>query len=325
MECLIHHCLIQTLDCQSNLFIPSGATDDLSDVEKDFLEAKIKKIFAQDKRFCELKSDLKMNELLKEYKPEELITMAQTLSQAIFDMKMKAGLHQLFDLIFVQFRYDEIEYLLMLDTPLKTYYTHHMTTEEGPINRIIQYKAILSEGIGKEDCVLLLDYRNHQIEIKENRIDYQGEKKFLYQDLIFDLKSEMTEKEIFKVAESQVKEISRKYEIDLKETLPALKSSIDECEVFEPLKIAEAVFEKAPIAKMEFKRSVEEAGVPESATFDQARLSKKERTMKFVTEAGIEIIIPSSYLKRKDKVEILNHPDGTTSIEIKNITKLKNR
>ncbi|HBC96700.1 MAG TPA: hypothetical protein DC034_07910 [Clostridium sp.] len=49
-------------------------------------------------------------------------------------------------------------------------------------------------------------------------------------------------------------------------------------------------------------------------------LDKKiPRTQKLVTDDGIEIKIPTSYLTNGNKIEFLNNPDGTISILLKNI------
>lgn len=81
------------------------------------------------------------------------------------------------------------------------------------------------------------------------------------------------------------------------------------------------------IAQNEFKMKIKNEGFKEDyfIPHEEIVLPKKNRTMKYVTESGIEIIVPANIIKRKDKVEITTNPDGATSIEIKNISKLKNK
>lgn len=43
------------------------------------------------------------------------------------------------------------------------------------------------------------------------------------------------------------------------------------------------------------------------------------------TDIGIEITFPVDYFKYNDYLEFINNPDGTISIQIKNISKLINK
>ena len=54
-------------------------------------------------------------------------------------------------------------------------------------------------------------------------------------------------------------------------------------------------------------------------------ISVMEMLIAMITDAGIEIIVPSSLLKRTDLIEITTHDDGTSSIELHNIGQIKNR
>lgn len=326
MEILIHQVLLVILDTETNTRVPSEATEDFSDQEKNFLITKIKKARAMDQRRSRLTSEGKNNGLFKMYQPQQLQPLADSLSQQIFDWKMQLGLHEMSDCFFVNCRIDEVETLFILDTSLKTQFTHHTKIEEGhSLNQLVPYRGILCEGIGKEDRFVFWDWRNNTISIKENKVDYNEKSVALFADILFDLTMPPTQQEVVQIMEKSVRELSNKYELDLKKTLPQLKSAISACDFLEPEVVAKTVFEASPIVGEEFRISVADAGVKEAVAVDQKRLPKKDRTMKFVTEAGIEIIIPATYLKRKDKVEIINNPDGTTSIEIKNIEKLKNR
>jgi len=49
------------------------------------------------------------------------------------------------------------------------------------------------------------------------------------------------------------------------------------------------------------------------------------KKQKFVTDTGIEISIPGDQLSRNDIIEFKNNPDGTISVEIKNIGLLNQR
>ena len=90
------------------------------------------------------------------------------------------------------------------------------------------------------------------------------------------------------------------------------------------VELADTIFEEKKMICDDFVASVQESGINTKIPFDSQKLEKKDRMVRFVTETGIEISIPAQYIKRKDFVEIVNHSNGTVSIEIKNISDLKN-
>lgn len=326
MEILIHQYLFMILDTENNMLIPSQSADVKDDTEKLFVEAMLKKMIGKKLRSCSIQSNQENNQLLKNYTAFSLPFLAEKIAPQLFEYKMQVGRHELSDLFFIECRMEEIEYIAILDKPLKKALSHHTIAHESQsFNQLISINNVVGDGLGKEDSWLLYDYKNDEAFVDGTKVIYQGESKNLFADLLFDISTSLKEKEVVEVMEKSVKEISRKYDLDLQETLPELKSAFADCDFLEVEEVAKTVFDKLPAAKEEFRIQVENAGVKNSIPFESERLPKKDRTVKLVTESGIEIVIPSACLKRKDKVEIINHPDGTSSIEIKNIEKLKNR
>ena len=52
---------------------------------------------------------------------------------------------------------------------------------------------------------------------------------------------------------------------------------------------------------------------------------KAGRSHKIKTDTGIEITFPSEYIENTDFIRFINNPDGTLSIELKNIGKIVNK
>lgn len=165
----------------------------------------------------------------------------------------------------------------------------------------------------------MFDYLNEELQIFE-----ANDNKNLFEKM-FEIESKPTTKEAFKVFESKVIEACQNNGIPLSDTLPDFKNTFVEAKRIDPELIAKEVFNDNLIAQNEFKMKIKNEGFKEDyfIPHEEIVLPKKNRTMKYVTESGIEIIVPANIIKRKDKVEITTNPDGTTSIEIKNISKLK--
>lgn len=321
----IHQMLFLILDTEKDSFVSSSILD-LRDEEREFIKKKVQKVLSSDQRKAYLNSDEKHNLCLKQFELSKFEEISLILGQSYFNLKKEKGLYELSDLFFVDFNAEGINYYLMLDLPLKKALTHQIDfIEDRTVNHLIETAVLGSDLLVKEDSFILLDWKDQNITVKDQRLDVNGSLCKLMENHLFDLSASPTLTETVSFMEKTVKEISNKYEFDLKEILPQFKSAVEDCEFLEAKTMAKKVFEKSPVASEEFRISMENSGYAEPVAKEGKPLPKKDRTMKFVTESGIEIIVPSSYLKRKDKIEIHQNPDGTTSISIKNIEKLNNR
>lgn len=322
----IKNMLFLILDTEKDTLVTSSMPNSLNEEEKEFIRKKIQRVLSADQRKAYLNSDEKYNLYLKQFELSKFEEISLVLAEAYFNLKKMKGLHELSDLFFVDFKDEGINYYLMLDLPLKKGLMHQIEFDQDRvINRLVEARVLGSEPLTKEDSFVLLDWKNQNVSIKEHRVDANGSLCELLGSHLFDLSTSLTLTETVSFMEKTVKEISNKYELDLKEILPQFKSAVDECEVLESKTMAKKVFEKSPVASEEFRIKLESSGFTEPVIKEGKPLPKKDRTMKFITESGIEIIVPASYLKRKDKIEIQKNPDGTTSISIKNIEKLNNR
>ena len=84
--------------------------------------------------------------------------------------------------------------------------------------------------------------------------------------------------------------------------------------------IAQATFGDDFTVKERFREEAAKKGLTQRKVEVSDNIeSKIFKKQKFVTDSGIELSIPTDYLMREDIVEFRNNPDGTISVEIKNI------
>ena len=89
--------------------------------------------------------------------------------------------------------------------------------------------------------------------------------------------------------------------------------------------IAEELFAEKPLAKAEFKEELKKQGVPTAIEVEYVKPTRSDKVQKIKTDKGIEIIIPVDYMNTKEFVEFKNQPDGTISIQLKNITHITSK
>ena len=71
-------------------------------------------------------------------------------------------------------------------------------------------------------------------------------------------------------------------------------------------------------------KEVKNACIPDAVKVDMDLALKKGKNHRIKTDTGIEIAFPADYFKNTDYIEIINNPDGTLSIALKNIGKITN-
>ena len=90
--------------------------------------------------------------------------------------------------------------------------------------------------------------------------------------------------------------------------------------------IAEKVFSDNISAQQQYKEKMTDKMVDKSIPVENTqKYEKKFRVQKFKLDSGIEISIPMSVYQDKNKVEFMNHPDGTMSLVIKDIDSVLNK
>ena len=325
MELYIEQMACSLLDTSSGMMHQGKLKDDFNELDHKTEESLIKKAFGAHPKdaFLTEKSPVWLR---KQQDIEDLDAYYQELTKAWYDMKMKAGLHEVSAFLCIQYQRDNMDEVLFVDNVLsEAMVVQAVPTPIGLDYQTMKINSVVTSSISKKDRFLLWQWRNEDLRLKEDPAQIEGEVLHLWSDKLLHLKADKTEKEIYQVIEQAVKDISFNHGIPQEETLPELKAVLSDVEKVTPEAVAHAVFEHRPDAQVVLKARMADHGISEPVSFDFSRLAKKDRTLKMITDAGIEIIVPSSLLKRTDLIEITTHDDGTSSIELHNIGQIKNK
>lgn len=325
MEIVLDQISCSLLDCTSGTYHIGTLRDDFSELEKKTAESFIKKAFGAHPKDAFL-TEKSPAWLRRQQDIEDLEKYIEEVTEAWYNMKMNAGLHEVSSFFVISYQRDGMEEVLFLDNVLsEAMIVQAVPSVSGLDHQLMKINSVMTSAFSKKDRFLIWQWRNEDLRIKEDPAQIEGETLHLWSEKLFHLKADKTEKEIYQVIEQAVKDISFNHGIPVEQTLPELKAVLSEPEKIVPDQIAKTVFEHRPDAQVVLRERMAMKGISEPVSFDSARLSKKDRTLKMVTDSGIEIIVPSSLLKRTDLIEITTHEDGTSSIELHNISQLKNK
>lgn len=321
--------IVHILDCEHNTCITSNAC--LMDIQPEIdkmLQTKANKVFASSaKKIGEFKEGSHLEHWINQYKEGELDfeQMSNEIANYIFNAKMKYALYQSSDLIVSEVVQEGRRYLLVLDNSYNEGITHNLLqNEQEVVNDIIPYKTLLSVNLVKNDRAFLVELSDYSIHCVESKVEIEGEKVNFFADIVLESTTTPSYKEAVKSISKITEDLADKYDLDEMEIMPRMKSIIkDNVESQIPIHIedvASALFADKPIAKEDFKEELRKQGVQKDIEVEYVKPTKSEKVQKIKTDKGIEIIIPVDYMNSKEFVEFKNLPDGTISIQLKNIT-----
>ena len=87
----------------------------------------------------------------------------------------------------------------------------------------------------------------------------------------------------------------------------------------------EEVFKANPVQQEAAKKELADADMMRPLPVNREFATKVGEHHKIKTDTGIEITFPSEYIENTDFIRFINNPDGTLSIELKNIGKIVNK
>lgn len=320
--------IVHILDCEHNTNVTSTTclTELQPEVEK-MLQTKANKVFASSaKKAGVFKEGSRMLDWLHDYKHKTLdfIQVSKEVATYIFNAKMKYGLYEATDLMVCEILQEGRRYLFVLDNSYNEGITHVVLQNENEVvNDIIPYRTLLSANFTKHDRAFLIELSDYSMHCVESKVEIEGEKMNFFADIVLESTTSPSYKEAVRSISKITEDMADKYDLDEIEIIPKMKSilmeNVDHQTPIHIEDIASVLFADKPLAKEDFKEELRKQGVQNDIAVEYVKTSKAEKVQKIKTDKGIEIIIPVDYMNTKEFVEFKNLPDGTISIQLKNI------
>jgi len=141
--------------------------------------------------------------------------------------------------------------------------------------------------------------------------------------------SSISSKEAIKTVSQIATEIAEKHGTNSAVILSKAKNYLLEnaeiSSTFSPTELGQDIFADSEEMQKEFELQISEAQLPPDVKVEKAFAIRTGKNHKIKTDTGIEITFPAEYFENHDFIEFINNPDGTLSIELKNIGKILNK
>lgn len=329
---IVSHALLQILDYKSG-------KNYLSDVELN-LGAQttieyILKIFntclnSSTKKKGVFNQESEIKDLFLKYKNAEIdfLSLAKKITEDLNQFYQKIADCPSFDLIFSDFSSDNSKYFGFVLIENKETITHKIESVDGKVSNIVvkNLYTLPTSGISINNFILV-DLDSLDVYCCEKKRQVDGNNIYILQEYI-NANFSMSNSAQYKIIKNITTKISEENGVNPAVAMSKVKSFLMENPVIENMKpedISSKVFDTKPEAKASFDAKMHANGIINNINLDREFVLKKADVHKIKTDTEIEISIPTEYYSNKDYVEFVDEEDGTTSIKIKNISKIINK
>lgn len=326
MSITFKHTIIHVLDL--NMGMPLLSTDllTLNDETESFITRHLLKVF-ESSSSCEavFKEGASMlTQLEAPLTSENFIQLSNEITDVFYRYMVEYGNIPSGDLVLTSFMMDGNNYFGLLKLNYKEEYTHFVEQVDGTVvTRIIKNKGIFPAASKQVDEGLVVSTDHFNAFLLDST-------KSKYLSLMFDLEPALSIKETVKAIESVASKVIEEHYDNPISAMTELKNNISESiartQTIPVQEIMEQTFGNDEEVFESCMQKVEEFGLKETKIeISDSKISNKFNSQKLKTDTGIEIKLPTHLFKDPDFIEIINEPNGTISIVLKNISQIVNK
>ncbi|MGM9940574.1 MAG: nucleoid-associated protein [Bulleidia sp.] len=332
-ELIVHRAILHVYDFLSGNIFESKRSLNLEDAGIDgYIRGMVKRCHYDMRlspgHFHEASRFLNMYE---QYQKQESTFVEYTAATGSFVSEfLKSTAEQSYDILFAEYSVDEVPYLGMYLLENRKEYTHFVgsDSEGNPGVTIVRQACVLPSGSRKISAFALINAMNRDVQFTDEVKWTMGDVQVM-KEMILECDSTRSHKEILQEVEEVVKEVAEKCDenptILLSRYKNYVKDTMAEADTVKTEDLAVHVFNQSEDMQNTFLSASLEHELPKEVSVPAASLRTTMKNQKIRTDTGIELTFPTEYFQEPDKIAFINHPDGTISIEIRNIGKIINR
>lgn len=301
----------------------------------DFIQTHIERVF----RDINIKNasfenvDNEIKSLCKEIvdKKENFLEVSKKLAEKLYAIIINNESIPSCDLVCSLFDGDGTSYLGLFILNYKTSFIHFVEEDEDKkVNKVLKQVTTLPNTSQKIDEFAIINLTDFTISLKEKKYDIDGVKEPYLSKYFLKSQTILSDKEKVDIINKTSKKIiDEYYDGDIKkmgDMKTAISESIEENDSIDIEEIKEKTFKDNLELRDLYSEELEQRGLTEkNVSVNQNVVKKIAKTQRLVTDDGIELKIPISYLNSQEKVEFINNVDGTVSIVLKNIRDIQDK
>ncbi|MGN0306363.1 MAG: nucleoid-associated protein [Lachnospiraceae bacterium] len=301
----------------------------------DFVREHIGRIGGGDEaKECEFyQKESEIYQLLNEGIGENFISLSQEIASRLYVLMNSNIDIPSADLLVVHFGCGQGEYLALLKMNFKSGYTHRtLSKEEGNVNDIISYKAVLPGQSQRLTEAAIIDLHSLRLWVVEKKYEVNGEKTNYFSYLFLKCSSQLSHKTKLNIVTKAIDKVQREgleewktYEAQM-QAKAIIQEELASKGGFIVEELADRVFGEQADMRNAFQEQIEKYDMVRQEVIPQSEATtRKYQKQHLLTNTGIEIKIPMEQYRDSGSVEFITNEDGTISVLIKNIEHLEAR
>lgn len=330
---IINQAILHILDFNSGITVFSDQELTIENSVETFLLQHIEKSYQdQGLKNGQFYEDSIFKNKLAEYTAGTLsfVDFSRLIAEMMYHSIAKSDKLESADLLFADLKIEERRMIALFKCNNKIGFIHQVTQMESGIrNEIINHYAILPNLSQKIDEYAFIDLDSMEIRFIDKKYAVEGEELCILPDCILECNYTASPKTTLAKVTAIAKKVAENHGQDVMKAVTTAKSFIAEnvqsSDYLQPMELGKELFKASPAMQAEYQAEVESAGIADTVKVEQDFALKKTKIHKIKTDTGIEISIPLDYFQNTDYIEFINNPDGTLSINIKNIMNVTNK
>ena len=320
--------IIHNLDLNMGQPLISKDCMELTDETESFITRKIIKVI-EDQGACEAKFKQQVSfyeedepySIIQEWKDNKFKHLAEILAKRFYSYMNEYGNIANGDLIVTNYLMNSEEYIAILKINFNDGDYTHFYSHDDETMKLVTNKGIYDKKINEAVIVKVSDVSVILLDGSKSK----------YISLMLDLDTRLSVKEKLRALDKVTTRVIEDYYDNPIKALNDLKANISESlartNSINVAEIVEQTFGDDEEVLESCKDKLEEFGLHEEKPIQVtgSRLFSKYSNQKLKTDTGIEIKMPTHLFKDTDFVEIINEPNGTQTLLIKNISQLVNK
>lgn len=331
---VINKCILHIFDFASEICIFSQKEIDFA---KDDIEAYIKKqiksaLSDSNSKEGTLQPESKFLAQLNVYNQGNIdfLRFSQTLAEDLYALILDSDKQESIDFLFVDFSEDSQDFLALLLLEHRKAYTHQVVQNEGIIhNVLIQHHAILPNGTQKIESFAFVDKNSGQVRFADRQRYINGKDTYILPDILLQCVYQQPSKELLKSVTRIATRVAEEYGANSVVVLSKAKNFLYEnaeiSSTLSPAELCQEIFAESEEMQDAFIALAREEKLPPKIKVEKSLAIKTGRNHRIKTDTGIEVIFPAEYSENHEFIEFINNPNGTISIQLKNIGKILNK
>ena len=333
---LIQHAMLYIFDDSPRAPLCPSAELELTDASVDYIRAL--------KRRLETSDEKRRTRFAPESAAAALMTGEQThfdrsnaLMQTFYAAMQAAEMNtQGFDMLTFSYEEADTPYFAVFYLPYRTVSVHAVTGGGEDIeNAIYKNRYVLPSASYKAVAGAIIDLHTMEVCVKDAPVQTVTGERMLLQSVLLALESAMSAAETVSAIEEIVTRVIEEAPENVSQPMGqgsaqetarrAMASSLQETGALDVNFIASELFASDEERISRVSAAMEEAQIEPVVNVESTRIKNAFEKIRLSTDNGVSITLPRAVADDADSFRMINNPDGSISIEIRNIQSVETK